>query len=338
VDTLIGQGILHINRPVASKNPGVIFDNGLWLTDFARAEKVDIIHARSRAPGWSAYMAARRAPCAFVTTFHAAYKFSNPFKKFYNSVMARGERIIAISEFIGRSICNDYGVRQDKVRIIPRGIDLESYARDKVSPAKRAELLERWKIAGNPPIILMPARISPIKGHKVLIEAMALLAGTPHRNAVAVLIGDAQGRDNYKSELNHLVDQRRLRDSIRIVPPCDDMPAAYSLAALVAAPSLVAEGFGRVPVEAMAMGVPVVASDLGGFSENIRAGITGWLVPPRNPQKLADALLDILGHAPEQREAIIAAALKEARTRYDKRRMVADTLAVYDEVMVGRKA
>lgn len=337
VEELEDHGIQHVKLNAASKNPGVIFDNGSWLTSFIREHKVDIVHARSRAPAWSAFMAARRAPCGFVTTFHAAYKFSNPFKKFYNGVMARGDRVIAISEFIARNIELNYRVRPDKIRVIPRGIDLDRYAHEKVDEKKRADLRKSWAITGDQPIILAPARLSPIKGQKVLINAMALLAATAQSGAIAVLLGDDQGRHGYVRELRELIHERGLDGSVRIAPPCNDMPAAYSLASMIVAPSVVEEGFGRVPVEAMAMGVPVVASDLGGYSENIRAGKTGWLVPPRDPQKLADAMLQILSQTPEQRAAMTSMALKEVTARYDKRKMVADTLAVYEEVRTARK-
>lgn len=337
VAELEDHGIWHIAKPVNSKNPGVMLGNALWLTQFIREHHVDIIHARSRAPAWSALLASRHTPCAFVTTFHAAYKFSNPLKKLYNSVMARSDRIIAISEFIAETIQKNYGVPKNKIRVIPRGINLDAYAPEKITPEDRKALLEQWNTDDRQPLILMPARLSPIKGQKVLIDAMSLLTTSSH-NVTAIILGDDQGRTEYRHELDSMITSRNLRDNVHIVSHCDNMPLAYSLASVVVAPSLVPEGFGRVPVEAMAMGVPVVASDLGGTSENIRSGETGWLVPPGNPQKLADAILHILNQTPDQRAVIRDAALREVHARYDKRKMVADTLAVYEEVLSNKRS
>lgn len=331
------NGVRHIKRAVDSKNPTVILNNALWLTQFIRDHHVDIVHARSRAPAWSALVATRKAPCAFVTTFHAAYKFSNPLKKFYNSVMARSDRIIAISEFVAGTIKKDYGVSNDKIRTIPRGIDLDAYMPEKITQDVREQLLETWRVTGQQPLILMPARLSPIKGQKILIDAMALLASSPH-NAIAVILGDDQGRAEYRHELDDLIAAHDLRDNVRIVSHCDNMPAAYSLASVVVAPSLVPEGFGRVPVEAMAMGVPVIATDLGGFIENIQPGKTGWLVPPNDAPRLADAILQVLSQTPEQRTIMTNAAMRIVHTRYNKHQMIADTLAVYEELMSGKKS
>jgi len=182
----------------------------------------------------------------------------------------------------------------------------------------------------------MPSRISPIKGQAVLIAAMALLP-PQFRDITAVILGDDQGRANYRCELEEQIAASNLQERVKLVAHCNDMPAAYSLAALVVAPSLVPEGFGRVPVEAMAMGAPVIASRLGGFCETVRSGETGFLVLPGDPQELADAVMQALSLAPDKRAAMAAAGMKEARALYDKRKMVADTLAVYAEVMQTKR-
>lgn len=337
VRDLEDQGIWHITYPVNSKNPGVILKNGLWLTRFVRDHKVDVIHARSRAPAWSGFMASRHAPCAFVTTFHAAYKYADPFKKLYNSVMSRSDRIIAISEFIAKTIKENYGVPESKIRVIPRGINFENYAPEKITAEAQREILQSWQIDDKRPIILMPARVSPIKGQKVLIDAMALLTSSPY-NLRAVILGDAQGRTEYMRELHDMILLHNLRDHIHIIQHCDQMPLAYSVASLVVAPSIVPEGFGRVPVEAMAMGIPIIASDLGGYSENIRPGETGWLVPPNDPVRLANAILEVLGQTPGERQKMIDTAMQDVHARYDKKKMVDDTLAVYEEVIANKKA
>jgi glycosyltransferase involved in cell wall biosynthesis len=330
VDKIRAVGVQHVWCPAASKNPVTILNNALWLAKLVRKQQVDIIHARSRAPAWSAYLASRMTNRPFVTTFHAAYKFSNPAKKYYNSVMAKGDRVIAISEFIAGHIRRNYGI-DDAIRTIPRGIDLEKFALDKVTPEREAALREQWGLAEGEKIVLLPARISPIKGHKTLIEAMATppLLGSGLK---VIMLGDDQGRSEYRYELEALIVSRNLQGNVRIMPSCKDMPAAYRLASLAVSPSTIPEGFGRVPVEAMAMGVPVIATALGGFKETIRPG-TGWLVPPGDAKRLASCIMEVINLAPERRAAIAGAAMANARARYDKHKMIADTLAVYKELV-----
>jgi len=321
----------HIQRDAHSKNPIRIVRNAFWLADFMRREKVGVVHARSRAPAWSAYWASKMAGVPFVTTNHAAYKFNSNTKKFYNSVMVKADRVIAISDFIAKHIKEHYGVGLERVRVIPRGIDLDKFVPEKVTVERQAALRRQWGV-GSQRLVLVPSRLSPIKGQSVAIEAMALLPQELN-DVTVVILGDDQGRAKYRQVLANLITERKLKDRVKLVAHCNDMPAAYSNAALVVAPSLVPEGFGRVPVEAMAMGVPVIATELGGFVETITPGANGWLVPPNDPQALATAIVKALTQKPEEYEAGKQVAMRYVRERYTKEKMVADTLAVYSELV-----
>jgi glycosyltransferase involved in cell wall biosynthesis len=331
-EKVLAAGGEFIEHPVASKNPATMLANALWLAQFIRNQKIDIIHARSRAPAWSAFWASRITRRSFITTFHAAYKFSGPVKKFYNSVMAKGDRIIAISDFIAAHIRKTYVVDAGRVRTIPRGIDLDAFMPEKVAEDRCAALRRAWGVSENEKIILCPARLSPIKGQSVLIEAMGLLP-PQFADMTAVIVGDDQGRKEYRQKLEKLIALRGLQKQVKLVSHCNDMPAAYKIASLAVAPSLIAEGLGRVPIEAMSMGVPVIASAIGGFAETIRHEKTGWLVPPNDPGRLAKTIAEVMGQTPEQRAQLTKTAMQEARVRYDKRKMVASTLAVYEEVI-----
>jgi glycosyltransferase involved in cell wall biosynthesis len=321
-------------RPVNSKNPIIMGQNALWLEKLIKEQRIDIVHARSRAPAWSAYGATRMTPCHFVTTFHAAYKFSNPFKRVYNSVMAKSDRIISISDFVTRYIKDSYGTDGSKIRLIPRGIDFDRFDTARVTEDRLAKLRAGFDMQPDEKIILMPSRLSPIKGQSLLIEALAALP-RQFADVRAVIVGDEQGRLEYRLYLENLIAMHNLQRRIKIVPHCNDMPAAYSLAACIVAPSVVPEGFGRVPVEAMAMGVPVIATNIGAFAETIKPGETGWLVPPHDAKTLSDALATALSQTPEQRAAMASAGIAHVRALYDKRKMVADTIAVYEE-LAGR--
>ncbi len=328
---------LHFQKNVKSKNPFVIIKNAFWLAQFIRRKHIGIVHARSRAPAWSAWIACRITGTLYVTTFHAAYKFSNPLKKFYNRVMARGDKIIAISQFIKDHIVMAYGVDPAKIHVVYRGLDTSKFSPEDVTETRKAVLRQAWGIKEGQRIVLMPARLSPIKGHKLFIEAMALLFTSPleREEIIGIIMGDDQGREAYRLELTEHILSKGLIDKVKMVDHTSDMPAAYSLADVVVAPSLVPEGFGRVPVEAMAMGVPVIASGLGATVETVQDGVTGWRLPPENPQAWAQAIQRTLLMSADERAAMAQTSQKGAREKFSRQKMIDDTMAVY-ETLLGR--
>jgi glycosyltransferase involved in cell wall biosynthesis len=321
----------HIELPVHSKNPFVMRANARRLEALVREHGVDIIHARSRAPAWSALIAARRTGARFVTTFHAAYGMRGPFKRRYNSVMARGERIIAISQFIADHARNIYGADPERVQVILRGVDLERFDPKQVTANRMIQLAERWRLPDDLPIVMLPGRLSRLKGHEVLIEALALLG---RRDLRCLFVGDLAGHETYRRHLEHQITRHDLNEVVQFVDRCDDMPAAYMLADVIVAPSVEPEGFGRVVAEALALGRPVIASDHGGAREIVTEGETGWLVPPGDPAALAKALKVALDLDQAARETLARRASEYVRRYFTKERMCAETLAVYYEVML----
>lgn len=336
VAEITAAGGIHITLPAASKNPLRLWLNAKALQAIIRREAITLVHARSRAPAWSAWLAARWCQVPFVTTFHAAYAYSNGLKQAYNRIMTRGVRIIAISDFIARHIRDDYGIPPERIVTIYRGIDLTHFDRATVSAERLAALRSLWKVAPERPIILLPARLTRIKGQDVLIAAMRQLVEQERAgNAVVVLIGSDQGRSHYTRELLEQVVSSRLSDHVVIADHCDDMPAAYALATLVVVPSLVPEGFGRVPVEAQAMGVPVIASDLGATRETVLPDVTGWLVPPDDPAALAEKIHHVLQLPVTARAQLAQQAAARAVEKFALPAMTAATLAVYQSVSAG---
>lgn len=327
-------GGIHIRLRAASKNPVTMIANAYRLSALIRMHKIDVIHARSRAPAWSAWMASRLAGCPFVTTFHAAYAYDNKYKKTYNSVMARGNRVIAISNFIADHIHEEYGVSPRRIAVIHRGIDLRSFDRARVEQSRIAALRNLWQVGTDQRLVLLPARLSRIKGQMVLIEAMRLLnEQNVLTDLVAVIIGADQGRTAYVDDLMGQIMSSGLQDRIKLADHCDDMPAAYALADAVVMPSLVPEGFGRVPVEAQAMGVPVIATDLGATRETILPNVTGWLIPPDDPIALAVHLRHVLSLSETARAELAARATDHVWSCFDKTHMASATLEVYRQVM-----
>jgi len=323
-------GGVHITLPVDSKNPLTMRKNVAALTEVIADNNVGLVHARSRAPAWSARPAAERANVPFITTFHGTYNFSNPAKKAYNAIMAKGERVIAISEFIGRHVAEQYDVPEDRIRVIPRGIDLDAFNPEAVSAERMIQLAQAWRLPDDSPVVMLPGRLTRWKGQSVLIEAARRLARPDVR---VLLVGDDQGRTGYREELESQIGRIGAEGIIHLTGPCRDMAAAYMLADVVVSASTDPEAFGRVAAEAHAMGRPVIASDHGGARETVIAGETGWLVPPGDADALAQTLRTALTMTGEERETVARRAIAHIRDNYTKPQMCAATLAVYDELI-----
>ena len=320
----------HITLPVDSKNPLVIRKNIAALAKVIRSRRIGLVHARSRAPAWSARSAAQRCGVPFMTTFHGTYNFNNPAKKAYNAIMAKGERVIAISEFIGRHIVENYDTPEGRVRVIPRGIDIDTFNPDAVSPERMIQLSQSWRLPDDAPVIMLPGRLTRWKGQSVLIEAARRLGRADVR---VLLVGDDQGRTGYRDELEAQIARIGTEGIIHLTGPCRDMAAAYMLANVVVCPSTDPEAFGRVAAEAHAMGRPVIASDHGGARETVISGETGWLVPPGNADALAQALHTALTMTSEDRDTVAQRAIAHVRKNFTKQKMCAATLDVYAELL-----
>jgi glycosyltransferase involved in cell wall biosynthesis len=339
VSELVRAHAEHVTLPVDSKNPVVMRKNVERLAQLITAENVDIVHARSRAPAWSAWKAAKRTNRAFVTTFHGTYGHGNPLKRWYNSVMVRGERVIAISDFIAGHIRQLYGVPTSRIRTIPRGVDMARYDLDVVRRERVIALAQRWRLPDGAPVVMLPGRLTRWKGQTVFIDAIDRLVNKLGRRDVqCLLVGSEQGRDAYRRELERDIEERGLSPVIHVIDDCNDMPAAYMLTDVVVSASTDPEAFGRVIVEAQALGRPVIATDHGGARETVLEGETGWLVPPADPQALAEALNLALSLDESERRRLSARAVQHIRANYTKELMCRRTLAVYDEVLRERAA
>jgi glycosyltransferase involved in cell wall biosynthesis len=333
VHELTRVGAEHVTLPLASKNPVVMYANVGRLRRLIREQAVNIVHARSRAPAWSAYYATRAAGIPFVTTFHGTYARQNWAKRRYNSVMAKGERVIAISSFIGGHVRQMYGVPAERIRVIPRGVDLARFDPALVSAERVADLAGAWRLADGLPVAMLPGRLTRWKGQTVFIDAIERLG---RRDLRCLLVGADQGRRGYREELEAMVESRNLGEIVRIVDHCPDMPAAYMLTDLVVSASTDPEAFGRVVAEAQAMGRPVVATDHGGAKETVVEGETGWLVPPGDAAALAAAIDRALRLSPGERQVLSAKAVAHVHSRFTRQLMCQKTLDVYNEVLAGR--
>jgi glycosyltransferase involved in cell wall biosynthesis len=323
----------HITLPLQTKDPVSMWRNAGKLRRLIEARGVEIVHARSRAPAWSAYWAARRAGVHFLTTHHGAYDEALPFKRRYNSVMVKGELVIAISGYIAQLIVDRYRLDPARIRLVPRGVDPVLFDPETVSGARMSRCAEAWRLPDGMRVVMLPARMTRWKGHEVLLRALTRI---PERDVCAVLVGGG-ARRGYDRALSKLAQELGLGERVRIVGHCDDMAAAMKLADVVVHASTEAEAFGRVVIEAQAMGRPVIASDLGGPVETVAEGITGWRVPPGEVDALAAAISRALSLPEDQLAALGANARAHVLAHYTTAAMQQATLAVYDELIQGQR-
>ncbi|WOI53658.1 glycosyltransferase family 4 protein [Parvularcula sp. LCG005] len=336
VAQLEDEGSRHITMPAASKNPLTMWGNRGRLIDLVKREKVSVIHARSRAPAWSALGAARATGTPFVTTYHGIYRAKTALKRLYNSAMARGEVVIANSEYTAEAVRQSFAdapfFDPGRMVVIPRGADLSRFDPEQLDDARQQAALTAF--GGEGAIrILLPGRLTEWKGQREMIAAARLLQEEGTIGPVrVVLVGSAQGRDDYEASLRREIEEAGLRDSVHIHGHWEDMPAAYDWAHIVVSASTRPEAFGRVSVEAQAMGRPVIATAHGGSLETIDPEKTGCLVPPGDAKAIATSVSRWATLTPTGRRKVAAAARARAVERFSIEAMTDATLSVYNSL------
>ena len=332
VDQLISEGSTHLRWRAGAKNP-VSLAYLIPLRRLLVREKVDILHLRSRMPAWIGYMAWKSLPAEcrprLVSTFHGFYSVN-----VYSAVMTRGERIIAISKAVEAHIKAAYGVCQDRIQVIYRGVDANRFDPGAVSSERLASLRRKWTVPeADGPVVMLPGRITRLKGHDVFVNGLARIRDLPWQG---ICVGDTRENPGYAKELTHLISRLGLEERIRFVGYCGDMPAAMMLADVVVSATYgTPEAFGRIAVEAQAMGKPVIASAQGGSLETVLPGKTGWLVAPGDEDSMAGALGRAVSDAP-QRAEFGENGRKWVGGRFDLRRMCRETLDLYRQLLQGR--
>ena len=291
-----------IRLPVQSKNPILIFINSIILTIIILFSRINIVHARSRAPAWACLIACKITRRKFVTTFHGTYNFSNSIKKFYNSVMVKSDLIIAGSNFIFSHINENYSNfinKNQKLLTIFRGINLDYFDSTKIKSDDESKLMNEWKIDKTlsfyeKKIILFPGRLTSWKGHEMFIESLnTFKQKNPEKLFLAIILGSDQGRKIYKKKIQRLVEQYRLIQDIVFIDNFKNMPLAYKISDIVTSCSIEPESFGRVAIEAQAMKKVIVASDIGGSKETVIDNKTGFLFKAGDVIALSDKLTHI---------------------------------------------
>jgi len=331
-----------IRLPVQSKNPILIFLNTIFLIMIILIFRINIVHARSRAPAWSCLIATKITRRKFVTTFHGTYNFNSSIKKLYNSVMVKSDLIIAGSNFIFSHINENYSSylnKNQKLLTIFRGINLEYFDPKKIKSETELKLMNEWKIDKTlsfykKKIILFPGRLTSWKGHEMFIESLNIFRQkNPEKLFYAIILGSDQGRKIYKKKIQRLVEQYRLIQDILFIDNFKNMPLAYKIADIVTSCSIEPEAFGRVAVESQAMEKLIVASNIGGSKETIIDNKTGFLFKAGD----AIALSDKLSHIFELDETTLKSMGNEGRknviNKFNVEKMCFSTYSEYKKLI-----
>ena len=324
--------------PVKSKNPFLILLNAIIISFIIVIYNINIIHARSRAPAWSCFLATKLTFRKIVTTFHGTYNFNSRIKKFYNSIMVRSDLVIAGSNFIFSHINDNYGnfflENKRKLMVIFRGINTNYFNPQKILPIKLDKFSKQNNIDRNKFIILLPGRLTLWKGQKIFIEAIKLLY---EKNDIpsfeAIILGNEQGRNVYKKQLHDLVQQYRLSKVIKFIDHCSEMPIAYGIANLVCSCSYEPEAFGRVAVEAQSMQVPIIASDIGGSKETIIKDKTGYLFSNKDSKALANSIVAVMQKDYNSLKSIGIEGRKNVLKKFDVDKMCQTTFTEYKKLI-----
>ena len=326
-----------IKLPVNSKNPLLIFFNSLALIWIILYNNISIVHARSRAPAWSCYLATLLTSRKFVTTLHGTYNFGSKLKKFYNSVMVKSDLIIAGSNFIFSHIKENYSKYFDvnkRLRVIFRGINVDYFDPTTKIESDEKKLLKQWEIEKDKKIILLPGRLTSWKGQELFIEAINLVnIELGYEAFYVVILGSDQGRDLYKKKLTRLSEQFRMNNQVRFIDHCKDMALAYKISDIIVSASTEPEAFGRVAVEAQSMEKPIIASNIGGSNETIIDEKTGFLFDSGNSKSLSQKILKLLYLDETSLKLIGTEGRKNVIKKFNVEKMCFSTYSEYKKIM-----
>ncbi len=326
-----------IRLPVHSKNPLLILFNSLVLVGVILLNDISIVHARSRAPAWSCFLATMITGRKFVTTFHGTYNFNNNLKKFYNSVMVRSNLIIAGSNFIFSHIKDNYSKYLDvkkRLLVIFRGINVDYFDPTTKLESDEKKLLKKWEIEKDKKIILLPGRLTAWKGQEIFIEAINLVnIELGYEAFYSIILGSHQGRDMYKKKLIRLTEQYRMNKQVRFIDHCKDMALAYKVSDIVVSASIEPEAFGRVAVEAQSMEKPLIASDIGGSNETVVDEKTGFLFESGNAKSLSQKILKVLNLDETSLKSVGVEGRKNIIQKFNVEKMCFSTYSEYKRII-----
>lgn len=328
-----------VRYPIDKKNPLLIIKNIIELKKLFIEKNIDLIHVRSRAPAWSAIFAARSLKIPIVTTWHGHVSNSSWFKKKYNSIMHKGNALIANSNYTAENINKIYKIDKDKIDIIPRGVNTENFKASNFSDEEKINIKKEWKVFDqNKIILLLPARLTRWKGHEVVIKAIGLLKNEEFfKNIVCLFAGNQKGSERYIQNLKETIASLSLDDKIKLIGQVENMPLAYQVSNIILSPSIQPEPFGRIPIEAQASGKIIISSNAGAVKETIKSGqdSTGFKVKPNNSEELAHQIKLVIKMKDEDLQEIKKRAILNVKNNFSLETMCKKTLEVYNRLLIS---
>ena len=340
IDDLEKANIEVIKLKIDKKNPYSIIKNFFLFIKIFREKKINLVHVRSRAPAWSAIFAAKKLGIPVLTTWHGHASNSSFIKKIYNSIMLKGDAVIANSIYTAENISKIYGINKSKIDIIPRGVDVNNFKKSNINSHDIAKIKENWKIFDKEKvIILLPARLTKWKGHEVAIEAINLLKGESFfKNIVCLFAGEQKNSEKYIHNLNRLISSYSLEKKIRLIGKVENMPLAYHASDVILSPSIEPEPFGRIPIEAQASGKIIISCDAGAVKDTIKSGknFTGFKAIPNNSESLADKIKIALKMENEEIQGMQKRAIMNVKNNFSLESMCKKTLEVYNRLLISK--
>ena len=334
------ENIEVIKLKIDKKNPYSIIKNFFLFIKIFREKKINLVHVRSRAPAWSAIFAAKKLGIPVLTTWHGHVSNSSFIKKIYNSIMLKGDAVIANSIYTAENISKIYGINKSKIDIIPRGVDVNNFKKSDINSHEIAKIKENWKIFDKEKvIILLPARLTKWKGHEVAIEAINLLKGESFfKNIVCLFAGEQKNSEKYIHNLNRLISSYSLEKKIRLIGKVENMPLAYHASDVILSPSIEPEPFGRIPIEAQASGKIIISCDAGAVKDTIKSGknFTGFKAIPNNSESLADKIKIALKMENEEIQGMQKRAIMNVKNNFSLESMCKKTLEVYNRLLISK--
>ena len=328
-----------IKHPIDKKNPLLIIKNIIELKKLFIEKNIDLIHVRSRAPAWSAIFAARSLKIPIVTTWHGHVSNSSWFKKKYNSIMHKGNALIANSNYTAENINKIYKIDKDKIDIIPRGVNTENFKASNFSDEEKINIKKEWKVFDqNKIILLLPARLTRWKGHEVVIKAIGLLKKEEFfKNIICLFAGNQKGSERYIQNLKRTITSLSLDEKIKLIGQIENMPLAYQASNIILSPSIQPEPFGRIPIEAQASGKIIISSNSGAVKETIKSGqdCTGFKVKPNNSEELAHQIKLVIKMKDEDLQEIKKRAILNVKNNFSLETMCKKTLEVYNRLLIS---
>ena len=340
IDDLERANIEVIKLKIDKKNPYSIIKNFFLFIKIFREKKINLVHVRSRVPAWSAIFAAKKLGIPVLTTWHGHVSNSSFIKKIYNSIMLKGDAVIANSIYTAENISKIYGINKSKIDIIPRGVDVNNFKKSDINSHEIAKIKENWKIFDKEKvIILLPARLTKWKGHEVAIEAINLLKGESFfKNIVCLFAGEQKNSEKYIHNLNRLISSYSLEKKIRLIGKVENMPLAYHASDVILSPSIEPEPFGRIPIEAQASGKIIISCDAGAVKDTIKSGknFTGFKAIPNNSESLADKIKIALKMENEEIQGMQKRAIMNVKNNFSLESMCKKTLEVYNRLLISK--